>query len=171
MSLPDPSLEQEAIPAWLQPTVGLIKSVVASGFILKAVFALVRRPNVLRRWAASAYASPDAIRDELLEIFLTPTQDKEAVRAFIAIFKASTRNTYSPSVKKILPNLQIPMLLIWGQKDRWVPPALAQTFAQYNQNLQLLTLENVGHCPHDESPEQVNKMILDWIDGLVGEKE
>jgi len=74
-------------------------------------------------------------------------------------------------VKRILPTLQIPMLVIWGQKDRWVPPALAQTFAQYNQNLQLLTLENVGHCPHDESPEQVNKIILDWLDGLVAQKE
>ncbi|MDF5715740.1 MAG: alpha/beta fold hydrolase [Rhizonema sp. NSF051] len=171
MSLPDPTLEQEAIPAWLQPAVAGIKSVVASGFILKAVFGLVRRPKILSSWAASAYARRDAITDELLDIFVTPTQDENAVRAFIAIFKAATRPTYSPSVKMLLPTLQIPMLLIWGQKDRWVPPALAQQFAQYNQNLQLLTLENVGHCPHDESPEQVNKIILDWIDGLVEQKE
>ncbi|MDF5719549.1 MAG: alpha/beta fold hydrolase [Rhizonema sp. PD37] len=167
MSLPDPTLEQEAIPTWLQPAVARIKSIVASGFILKAVFGLVCRPKILSSWAASAYASRDAITDELLDIFVTPTQDENAVRAFIAIFKAATLTTYSPSVKRLLPTLQIPMLLIWGQKDRWVPPALAQQFAQYNQNIQLLTLENVGHCPHDESPEEVNKIILDWIDGSV----
>jgi pimeloyl-ACP methyl ester carboxylesterase len=27
----------------------------------------------------------------------------------------------------------------------------------------LLYLEDVGHCPQDESPEQVNQAILDWI--------
>ncbi len=59
------------------------------------------------------------------------------------------------------------MLLIWGQKDRFVPPGLAGRFASYNEKLELLNLEEVGHCPHDESPAQVNQIILDWIDRIL----
>jgi len=85
------------------------------------------------------------------------------------LFKAAIGVNFSPSVKAILPTLQIPMLLIWGNKDRFVPPILANQFAQYNEKLQLLNLEDVGHCPHDECPEQVNKAILAWMDKSLGD--
>ncbi|MBD2666900.1 hypothetical protein B6N60_01718 [Richelia sinica FACHB-800] len=167
MSLPDPSIEQEAIPVFLQPLVTAIKRVVASGVILKPIFYFVRKPSVLRRWAALAYANPEAITDELIDILAGPPQDRGSARAFSALFKATIGMNFSPSVKKILPNLTIPMLLIWGQKDRFVPPALASQFAQYNEKLELLYLQDVGHCPHDEAPEQVNEVILDWIQRCV----
>ncbi|MBH8562366.1 alpha/beta fold hydrolase [Nostoc sp. CENA67] len=167
MSLPDPSLEQEAIPAVLRPVVKAIKNIVASPILLKPVFHFVRRPNILRRWASLAYANPEAITDELIEILAGPPQDRGSARAFSALFKAAIAVNFSPSVKAVLPTLTIPMLLIWGQKDRFVPPILANRFTQYNEKLQLLKLEDVGHCPHDECPEQVNQAILEWINQKV----
>lgn len=170
MSLPDPSLEREAIPAMLRPMVAAIKNLVASPLLLKPLFHFVRQPNIVRRWAGIAYANPQAITDELVDIFALPAQDRGSARAFTALFKATIGENFSPSVKSLLPNLQIPMLLIWGQKDRFIPPVLANQFAQYNDKLQLLSLEDVGHCPHDERPEQVNQVILDWVDGCLGKQ-
>ncbi|MFM5887818.1 MAG: alpha/beta fold hydrolase [Dolichospermum sp.] len=163
ISLPDPSLEQEMIPTALKPVVRGIKSIFTSRLILKPIFYFVRRPSVLRRWAGLAYGHPEAISDELIDILAGPPQDRGSARAFRALFKATTGTNFSPSVKKILPNLTIPMLLIWGKKDRFVPPKLADQFLRYNEKLELVYLEDVGHCPHDESPEQVNEAILDWI--------
>ncbi|MCM0591949.1 MAG: alpha/beta fold hydrolase [Gloeotrichia echinulata DVL01] len=171
MSLPDPTLEQEAIPAsvrpFVMPIITSIKRIIASPLLLKPLFKLVRQPGILRFWASTAYANPEAVTDELLEIFAAPPQDRGSVRAFIALFQAASGVNFSPSVKALLPNLTIPMLLIWGQQDRWVPPALGRQFAQYNEKLEVLHLENVGHCPHDECPEQVNQAILDWLDKSV----
>jgi pimeloyl-ACP methyl ester carboxylesterase len=163
MSLPDPALEQEAIPVFLQPLVRAVKNIVASPLILKPIFYFLRRPGVLRRWASLAYANPKAITDELIDILAGPPQDRGSARAFSALFKAAIGMSFSPSVKAVLPNLTIPMLLIWGQKDRFVPPVLAKQFVLCNEKLELLNLEDVGHCPHDECPEQVNQAILDWI--------
>ncbi|WP_414566188.1 MULTISPECIES: alpha/beta fold hydrolase [unclassified Anabaena] len=164
MSLPDPSLEQEAIPPFLRPIVTGIKKMVASPLILKPVFNFVRQPSVLRRWAGLAYANPEAITDELIDILAGPPQDRGSARAFSALFRAAIAVNFSPSVKAILPKLTVPMLLIWGSKDRFVPPVLAKRFTQYNEKLELLDLEDVGHCPHDECPEKVNQVILDWIE-------
>ncbi len=169
MSLPDPSLEQEMIPPFLRPVVTTIKNIVASPIFLKPVFYFVRRPTILRRWAGLAYANPAAITDELIDILAGPPQDRGSARAFSALFKAAIAVNFSPSVKALLPKLTIPILLIWGQKDRFVPPILANQFAQYNEKLQLLNLEDVGHCPHDECPEQVNQAILDWMDKSLGD--
>ncbi|MCX5980324.1 MAG: alpha/beta fold hydrolase [Nostocales cyanobacterium LacPavin_0920_SED1_MAG_38_18] len=164
MSLPDPNLEQEMIPTALQPLVSGIKSILfTSRLILKPIFYFVRRPGVLRPCARFAYANPEAVTDELIDILAGPPQDRGSARAFRALFKATTRVNFSPSIKKILPNLTIPMLLIWGKKDRVVPPKRANQFVGYNEKLQLLYLEDVGHCPQDESPELVNQAILDWM--------
>lgn len=171
MSLPDPSIEQEMIPPFLRPVVRTIKNIVASPIFLKPVFYFVRRPSVLRLWAGLAYANPAAITDELIDILAGPPQDRGSARAFSALFKAAIAVNFSPSVKALLPKLTIPILLIWGQKDRFVPPMLANQFAQYNEKLQLLNLEDVGHCPHDECPEQVNQAILAWMEKSLGDSQ
>ncbi|MFM7371360.1 MAG: alpha/beta fold hydrolase [Sphaerospermopsis kisseleviana] len=163
MSLPDPTLEQEALPAFLHPVVRGMKSMIASPLLLKPLFNFVRKPEVLKRWAGLAYTNPEAITDELIDILAGPPQDRGSTRAFIALFKSSIGAEFSPSVKEILPNLTIPMLLIWGRKDKFVPPNLASEFAKYNEKLEVLYLEDVGHCPHDEAPEKVNEVILNWI--------
>lgn len=165
MSLPDPALETEALPTFLKPVVTAVKSVVAAPPILKTLFRVVRRPGVVRRWAGLAYANPEAITDELVDILLSPVQDRGSAAAFCAILRAMIGAQFSPSVKTVLPSLQIPVLLIWGQQDRMVPPVLASQFAACNPNIELLELENAGHCPHDECPEVVNQAILTWING------
>jgi pimeloyl-ACP methyl ester carboxylesterase len=163
MSLPDPTLEQEAIPSWLRPVVMGMKKLVASPLILKPVFYFVRRPSVLRRWASLAYVNPEAVSDELIDILAGPPQDRGSARAFTALFTAAIAVNFSPSVKAILPQVTVPMLLIWGQKDKFVPAVFGKRFTQYNERLELVNLEDVGHCPHDESPEIVNQLILDWM--------
>jgi haloalkane dehalogenase len=40
---------------------------------------------------------------------------------------------------------------------------LARQFVALNPNLELVELDNAGHCPHDECPEQVNQILLDWL--------
>ncbi len=167
MSLPDPDIEKEAIPELLYPLVAKIKSFFANPLLIKAVFYLVRQPSILRRGVSLAYANPEAVSVELLDIFAKPPQDRGSARAFTALVKSRNHPNYSPNVKKLLSNLTIPILLIWGEKDRIIPFALASKFASLNENLELITLENVGHFPHDECPEQINQGILDWIDTTV----
>ncbi|MGD1909680.1 MAG: alpha/beta fold hydrolase [Rivularia sp. (in: cyanobacteria)] len=167
ISLPDPDIEKEAIPTFLYPLVSAIKSFVANPLLIKAVFYLLRQPNMLRRGVTLAYENPKAVTDELIDIFAKPPQDRGSSRAFIALVKARNNPDYSPNVKKMLSNLTTPILLIWGEKDKIIPPAQACEFARQNQNIKLITLENVGHFPHDECPEQINQVILDWIDNQL----
>lgn len=164
MSLPDPNIEKEAIPTFLYPLVAAIKSFVANPLLIKAIFHLLRQPSMLRRGVNLAYTNPEAVTEELIEIFAKPPEDRGSSRAFTALVKARNNPDYSPNVKDMLSSLTIPTLLIWGEKDRIIPYALASKFANYNKSVQLQTIKNVGHFPHDECPEQVNQAILDWIE-------
>ncbi|MCW6053535.1 alpha/beta fold hydrolase [Lyngbya sp. CCAP 1446/10] len=166
ISLPDPSVRAEAVPGWLLPAIEAVESWFVSPLILRPLFALVRKPAVVRRWVGFAYANPEAITDELVEILAGPAGDRGAARAFCAVFKAVGSAQVGPGVKTILRNSTIPMLLIWGKQDRMIPPRFARPhqFVECNpQYVELVELDNAGHCPQDECPEQVNQAILNWM--------
>lgn len=163
LSLPDISLQQEAIPQWLRPIERGVKNLIASPPLLKALFRVMRQPGVIRRWAKLAYHDQGAVNDELVEIISTPPQDEGAARAFCALFKGAGNSKFAPSARALLPNLKIPILLIWGRQDRFVPPTLAPLFASLNPQLKLVELDNAGHCPHDECPDRFNQILLSWL--------
>jgi pimeloyl-ACP methyl ester carboxylesterase len=165
ISLPDLSLEEEATPKFLRPVVAAVKGMILSPWLLKSLFPLLRRPNVVRPWAAIAYANPEAVTEELVEILVGPAQDRGSAQAFCAILRAMTSPQFSPRVKTILQDLDIPLLLIWGKEDRMIPKKFAQPdqYVRCNAKLQLVELENAGHCPHDEQPEVVNQVVVEWL--------
>ncbi|HEY9844807.1 MAG TPA: alpha/beta fold hydrolase [Candidatus Caenarcaniphilales bacterium] len=163
LSLPDPSVREESMPRLIRPIIAAVERSFTSPLFLGTLFYIVRRPKIVRPWAAIAYADPAAVTEELLEILLAPAQDRGSAQAFCAILKSMTGTQFGPSVKSLLPTLEIPLFLMWGKQDRMIPYSPARQFTGYNPNLQLLELDNAGHCLHDECPERVNQEILSWI--------
>lgn len=163
LSLPDVSLRQEMIPSWLLPIVSTLENLVASPLLLKTLLKILRKPATIRRWAGVAYQDKTAITDELVTILSAPAYDEGSDKTFSALFKSVRQANFAPSAKEVLPKLKIPMLLIWGNQDRMIPPSLAPIFAALNPQIKYIEMERVGHCPHDECPEQFNRILLDWL--------
>ncbi len=164
VSLPDLSAEQELIPKPIQPLVNAIKRVILNPPLLHTLFKFVSRPNVARKWAQIAYANPDRVTDDLIDLFLTPAREKEAPAAFVKIMQGMTSSTFSPNIRQLLPNLKIPMLLIWGTQDRMIPRQTADVLLKLNPLLELINIEAAGHCAHDELPDEVNQIVRNWLD-------
>jgi pimeloyl-ACP methyl ester carboxylesterase len=167
VSLPDLSAEQEMIPRSIQPLVNGLKRLILNPPLLHTLFKVVSRPKVARKWAQIAYANPDRVTDDLIDLFLTPAQEKEAPAAFVKIMQGMTSSNFSPNIRKLLPAMQIPMLLLWGDDDRMIPPGTAEILIKLNPLLELVNLEAAGHCAHDEIPEIVNDRIRTWLDALA----
>lgn len=55
---------------------------------------------------------------------------------------------------KLLKQVQCPTLIMWGEHDRWIPPAHAQQFKQHIKNAQVKMYANCGHLPMEELAEQ-----------------
>jgi pimeloyl-ACP methyl ester carboxylesterase len=169
ISVPDPSVRQDLIPAWCRPIVSAIESLFTGDWLLKPLFYWVRQPKVVRPWAKIAYANPEAVTDELVEILSAPARDRWAAEAFGHILRSMVHPSFGPRVSATLPLLEIPILLMWGKQDRMVPPGFADDFAALNPRIQLLELENAGHCPQDELPEVVNQAIQIWFQREYGQ--
>jgi pimeloyl-ACP methyl ester carboxylesterase len=62
-----------------------------------------------------------------------------------------------------LAQVDVPTLVVWGAADRIVPPEHGRAYADHIPGARLVVVENAGHLPQLESPDQLLSMIWDFI--------
>lgn len=65
-------------------------------------------------------------------------------------------------------SLQQPALVVWGDRDRLVDPALAPRLASVIPDARLRVLEDVGHVAMLEAPEPTARAVLGMLETLRG---
>ena len=51
----------------------------------------------------------------------------------------------------------------WGEKDPWTPAERVLGLSRFPTVERVVPLPDVGHCPHDEAPELVNPLLVDFV--------
>ncbi len=151
--------KRQTLPFYRQWGASLLQQILSFKPMGYFFFSRLARPPVIRKILHQAYANPAAITDELVELLYRPSQDQGAADVFLAFV------TYSagPLPEALLPQVQCPVLIIWGEADPWEPIALSQAWSEFPQVEALIKLPGVGHCPQDEAPEQVNPILSQWL--------
>jgi pimeloyl-ACP methyl ester carboxylesterase len=80
----------------------------------------------------------------------------------LSIIKAA-KSTQRDHVLMRLPEIITPALLIWGNDDTITPPAVARQFEDNLPNSKLVMLEECGHAPMMERPEEFNKALEEFL--------
>lgn len=71
------------------------------------------------------------------------------------------------TLEKGLSRLTVPVLLITGTRDGMVPSSDAAAVARKLQAGEIARLRGLGHLAHEEEPERVATLILDWYARLA----
>ena len=69
-------------------------------------------------------------------------------------------------LKDVLPTINIPTLVIVGRQDEFTPVAKAEELQQSLQNCKLVIIEDAGHMPNLEHPEEFNNAVLEFLEGI-----
>lgn len=65
-----------------------------------------------------------------------------------------------------LATLRQPTLVLWGERDRLIPPAYGAAFARDIQGSRLVTFETLGHVPQEEDPAATLKPVQEFLHTL-----
>ncbi len=146
----------------LRLIMGLFSHVIRSPLTGKYVFNAIRQKSRIRRTLYQVYQDRQAVTDELVEMLYLPSCDIGAQQVFASVITAP------PGAKpsELLPQIQSPLLVLWGEADPWTPITGAKIYqerAELDPYTEFYAIAQAGHCPHDEKPEQVNQFILDWL--------
>ena len=64
-----------------------------------------------------------------------------------------------------LPELPMPLMVVWGGRDRFFPVAHAYAAAAKVPTARLLVFPEAGHWPHMEEPEAFNSALISFLNG------
>ncbi|AFY71612.1 alpha/beta hydrolase fold protein [Thalassoporum mexicanum PCC 7367] len=155
-------------PEELNPVFGLIMGtftrLVSSRRLGQFIFNRVRQKQRIRGTLKQVYRNHEAISDELVEMLHQPSCDPGAQKVFASILTAPP----GPKPDELLPKIDRPLLVLWGDRDPWTPISGATIYQQYSETkaIKFMPIANTGHCPHDERPELVNPLIVDWLSNI-----
>ena len=141
---------------------GMFSKLVNSPALGPFIFNQVRKKYRIRGTLKQVYSNQEAITDELIELLHGPSCDPGAQKVFASILTAPA----GPHPSELLPKIQAPLLVIWGENAPWTPISggkIYQDLAEKGASIQFVPIPNTGHCPHDERPTIVNSLILDWL--------
>jgi pimeloyl-ACP methyl ester carboxylesterase len=94
------------------------------------------------------YGDPRKVTDELVDRYFELTLREGNRRAMNLRIQHLDNGNDAQRVNK----LKLPTLILWGAKDRLIPPPTAMDFQQRISGSRLVVFDALGHVPHEEDP-------------------
>ena len=137
---------------------------------LELILFLINKLGIINIGLNSAYYKKDNIDQELINIIRKPILRKTAARSLRAMCIGMSTRGYQLKASYLLEQLslskKVPFLLLWGEKDNFIPLFFGKKIANYHRWVELKVIPNSGHCVHDEDPSLFNKISHEWIRDL-----
>jgi pimeloyl-ACP methyl ester carboxylesterase len=73
-----------------------------------------------------------------------------------------------PDLTPILPEVMVPALILWGERDRTLKPASFPRMAQAMPHATSYTIQGCGHQPHIGKPTTVNRLVIGFLNNGAG---
>jgi len=93
--------------------------------------------------------------DKVFEI----ANNRDSVIRLLAMAKSAIRHNMSADI----PEIKIPVCLIWGKQDGVTPPHVAEEFHTLFPHSDLFWLDECGHSPMWEHPQKFTEILSDWL--------
>lgn len=106
----------------------------------------------------SAYAAePDS---EAVNGYMKPFFEKRSASAIFDM--AASKEKFPVSDKK----LTMPMLVIWGEKDSWIPLKAGKQFSERHQLYDFKIIPGAGHCTMETHSALYNAYVSDFLNKI-----
>ena len=173
VSLPDPILinkKKSKLYLKFEKYKNILIKIFFKLFPLEIILLVINKLGIIKLGLYSAYYKKDNINKELIDIVKQPAERKTAARSLRAMcIGMSTRGDNlkaSYLLEQLSHSKKVPFLLLWGDKDNFIPLFLGKKIANFHRWVKLRIITNSGHCIHDEDPALFNKISHEWIRDL-----
>lgn len=106
------------------------------------------------------YFDPSKITQEQIDEYSRPLQMPGGKEAPLKVLRAFD-NKMLVHQSQYYHQIQLPVLLVWGENDRWLPVSNLDLYDM--PNAEKISLPECGHAPQEEKPEQFNPIFFKFI--------
>jgi pimeloyl-ACP methyl ester carboxylesterase len=94
--------------------------------------------------------------------YITQMEYKGFKRAILSTIRNNMLGSFR-EVYEYIGKMDKPVLLLWGRQDRTIPFNHSVALRALMPHIQFHAVENSGHIPHYEKPDEVNLILLKFL--------
>lgn len=113
----------------------------------------------VRKKTEATFYNPKFASAELVENVYSVVNDRSKVIRMITLAKSAIRN----NLRDEIPNVKIPVCLIWGKNDNITPVMVAEEFHRLLPDSELHYIEECGHAAMMEHPGEFNGILENFL--------
>ena len=123
----------------------------------ETTFALIK---MLQMYDPAADPRPALLSQDEMTAFVE-TFARTGFTGGINWYRNFTRNWLK--AEGVEQQVRVPGLMVMAEKDAVLPPSAADGMEAYVPDLEKVLVKDSGHWTQQEKPEEVNRLILDWL--------
>ena len=133
------------------------------------LFDTLAKPDIVRDILKVPYAIEDAVDDELVQVLLDPLLTAGASNVVFDTLSYSAGPLPEPQLQQLsqfcnTTSTDLPVWICYGSDDPWTPGQRVEALGTNHDVVQkVVCLPGVGHCPHDEAPELVHPLLMEFL--------
>ena len=127
---------------------------------LGAVATAFRARWVTKRIVRSTFADPRKVSEADIDQYYAPVPDPRFARSLRGVLREFRFDTLGGGR---LAAVQAPSLILWGDADRLISLRDGTQFPRELPRSEFVVLQHTGHNAPEESFEQVNRLLLDFL--------
>ena len=129
-------------------------------FIAKTILSLSGSESLVKGMANDLF-DPTLV-DHFIKQYRVQMQYKGFKRAILSSLRNNTLGSFIETYRTI-GKLNKPVLLFWGKNDMTVPFEYSNDMRAAIPHMEFHAIENCGHIPHYEKPDEVNPILLEFL--------
>lgn len=132
---------------------GLYESAMGDGYPKRGNYEFIKKKS------EDVFYDPKVATKEIVDEVFAAVNDRSKLIKTLAIAKSAIRH----NMAKDLPHMRTPTCIIWGKNDTVTPPNVAEEFHSLLPDSDLFWIDECGHAPMMEHPEEFNALLEKWL--------
>ena len=125
---------------------------------LRALMGHLLPPGMVENSVRSVYGDPSRVTPELVQRYSDLA--RRAGNRHALTVRMAQRNT---GREQDIRDLKLPTLILWGARDRLIPPVNGERFAKDIAGSQRVVFEGLGHVPQEEDPAATVAVVQQFL--------
>ncbi len=115
--------------------------------------------DYIKKKSEEVFYDPKVATKEVVDDVFATLNDRAKLIRTITIAKSAIRH----NMTKDLPNMDVPVCIIWGKQDGVTPPEVAKDFHELLPDSDLFWIDQCGHAAMMEHPQEFNEILYQWL--------
>jgi len=127
--------------------------------VLSSLMAVTLPRRLVESSVRNVYGDPDRITPELVDRYYEISLREGNRTALVERFAQAPHGQHADRIGEI----QVPTLILWGGRDRLIPPEHGKLFNRDIAGSKLVLFPGLGHVPHEEDPVSTVAVLRDFL--------